>query len=272
MQVLKGLPLTKSELLAVALTVDGVDRADPDGVIPPHLLTQGTIARIPRWENYSTISSRIDRLIVTWEQDGVKTVIFNQGYPGPITQLEFEVRLTPQRLAKDGVALLYYEVIDADQNADPATAIKLTIDHIQRPVPTLKPVTFPHATLWGYLNCFTRPELKRGVTVRVLPQTIGAAGDLCTMQWQGYKSLNGQNLVIGAFKELTHTLTTGDLDVGFSLEMPFDPCVRPLVNNHSALVVIRFYSGGRLIAKSEPELVKIDRTVAGSTLPCYSES
>lgn len=271
MQVFEGLAPTRSGFLAVALTVDGVDRADPDGVIPPHLLTQGTIARIPRWENFSTIGSRSDRLIVTWEQDGKKTVIFNQSYPGPITQLEFEVRLTPQHLAQDGVALLYYEVLDADQNSDPATAIKLTIDHIQSPVPTLKPVIFSHATKWGYLNCFTRPELKRGVTVRVPPQTIGAAGDLCTLQWQGYESLNGKNLVIGAFIEMTHTLTAGDLNVGFSLEVPFDPCVRPLINNHSALVVIRFYRGGRLIAKSEPELVKIDRTIAGTTRPCYSE-
>ena len=267
----EGLSLLNNGVLAVPLTVDGVDRNDPEGRIPYLLLLNGTIARVPRWENFSTVSSRSDRLIVTWEQDGLKTVIFDRSYPGPITQLEFEIPLTPQRLGTDGVALLHYVVLDADANPDPASApVKLTIDHSQVPVPSLNPVTFPHATLWGYLNCQTRPALNQGVTVNVLPQTVGMAGDVCKLQWQGYRSLNGAGVVAEAYLEVPHTLSEDNLLKGFNIVVPFRPCVKPLIDNDSALVVISFYRGVRLIAQSAPELVKIDRTISGERLPCYS--
>jgi hypothetical protein len=269
----EGRSMNKNGIFAVPLTVDGVDANDPEGRIPLPLLLAGTIARVPRWVNFSTVSSRSDRLIVTWEQDGVITDIFDRHYPGPITQLEFEIPLTPQRLGTDGVALLYYMVRDADGNPDPATApVKLTIDHSQIPVPRLEAVKFPHATLWGYLNCQTRPALIQGVTVRVPPQTVGVSGDICKLQWQGYSSLNGgdQFIVDEAFLEIPHILSNDNLLKGFNIVVPFRPCVEPLIDNDSALVVIRFYRGGRLIAQSEPELVKIDRKIPGEVLPCYA--
>jgi hypothetical protein len=267
----EGRSMNKNGIFAVPLTVDGVDRNDPEGRVPYLLLLNGTIARVPRWENFSTVSSRSDRLIVTWEQDGISTVIFDRSYPGPITQLEFEIPLTPQRLGTDGVALLYYIVKDADENPDPASAsVKLTIDHSQIPVPSLNSVEFPHATLWGYLNCQTRPALNQGVTVKVPPQTIGKDKDVCKLQWQGYRSLNGVGIVDEAFIEISHDLSTEDLERGFNIVVPFRPCVQPLIDNDSALVVIRFYRGDRLIAQSAPELVKIDRKIPGELLPCYS--
>lgn len=267
----EGQSLISNGVLAVPLSVDGVDRNDPDGRVPFPLLLNGTIARVPRWENFSTVSSRSDQLIVTWEQDGVRTVIFAQSYPGPITQLEFEIPLTPERLSTNGVAFLDYRVLDADLNPDPASAsVKLTIDHSQKPLP-LEPVQFPDATLWGYLNCNTARALKDGVTVRVPPQNVGAPGDVCKLQWQGYRSLNGgkESIVVEAVIEISHDLSADNLKQGFDLVVPFRPCVKPLINNASALVVIRFYRGGRLIAQSAPELVKIDRTISGEVLPCY---
>jgi hypothetical protein len=272
----EGRSMNKNGIFAVPLTVDGVDRNDPEGRVPYLLLLNGTIARVPRWENFTTVSSRSDRLIVTWEQDGISTVIFDRSYPGPITQLEFEIPLTPQRLGTDGVALLYYMVKDADENPDPATApVKLTIDHRQIPVPSLNSVEFPHATLWGYLICSTQPALNTGVTVRVPPQNIGGSGDVCKLKWQGYRGLNGKNkggtnIVDEAVAEIVHILSRDDLEHGFDKVVPFRPGIKPLVDNDSAEVVIEFYREGRLIAKSAAAVVKIDRKIAGEPLPCYS--
>lgn len=267
----EGRTLNKNGVFAVPLAVDGIDPNDPEGRVPVPLLLNGTIARVPRWKDFSTVGSRSDRLIVTWEQGGLKTVIFDQRYPGPIRQLEFEIALTPQRLGTDGVALLYYVVLDADGNPDPASApVKLTIDHSQIPVPSLKPVEFPHATPWGYFNCQTWPALNEGVTVRVPPQTVGVSGDICKLQWQGYRSLNGVGIVVEAFIEISHLLSGSDLQNGFDIVVPFRPCIKPLIDNDSALVIIWFYRGSRLIAQSAPELVKIDRKIPGEALPCYS--
>lgn len=254
------------------LTVDGVDANDPEGRVPLPLLLNGTIARVPRWKDFSTVGSRSDRLIVTWKQDGVETDIFDQSYPGPITQLEFEIPLTPQRLGTDGVAWLYYVVQDADGNPDTAAAVKLTIDRSQIPVPSLKPVEFPHATPWGYLSCQTWPALNQGVTIRVPPQTIGMAGDICKLLWQGYSSLIGGDefIVDEAVLEISHILSEDNLLKGFDIIVPFRPCVKPLIGNASASVVIRFYRGGGLIAQSEPKWVKVDRIIPGEVLPCYS--
>ena len=259
-------------VFAVPLTVDGIDSNNPDDPVPLYILLNGTIARVPRWEHYSTTPERRDRLIVTWEQDGAKTVIFDQSYPGPITQKEFEIPITPQRLGTDGVALLYYEVRDADQNPDPASApVKLIIDHSQVPVERLKEALFPHATMYGYLNCNTVPKLYLGVTVKVPPQTVGKSGDICKLQWQGYRELNGVDPIDNTFIELTKELMDADIRNGFDMVFPFRPCVHLLIDKDSALVVYRFYRGNVLFAESEPALVKIDRVRSGETLPCYYE-
>lgn len=260
-------------VFAVPLTVDGIDSNNPDDPVPLHILLNGTIARVPRWKDFSTIPERSDQLIVTWEQDGVRTVIFDQSYPGPITQTEFEIPITPQRLGTDGVAWLYYEVRDADENPDPASApVKLIIDHSQVPVERLKEALFPNATIYGYLNCNTVPTLDKGVWVKVLPQTVGKAGDTCKLEWKGYVFYNAFIPVAHAYMEFIKVLTDADIKKGFDMSFPFRPCVEPLMDRefgNSALVVYRFFRGDVLLAESEPALVKIDRFKPGQELPCY---
>jgi len=267
----EDLVLGNNDVFAVPLTVDGVAVNDPEGLIPYQLLIDGTVARVPRWEDFTTVVSRSDRLVVTWQQNGLDTVIFDQTFPGPVDQLEFEIPLTPQLMSVDGVAFLHYVVFDADENRDPADrSTRLTIDHSQPPIHELEVVSFPHASPWGYLNCATRPELKDGVTIKVPPQVHGEPGDTCKLQWQGYKNLNKTNIVDDAFAVVSKVIDRDDLDKGFTVVMPFRPALPALIDNASATVTIMFFRGGRLIAQSPPELVKIDRKIPGEVLPCYS--
>ncbi|WP_439878585.1 hypothetical protein [Pseudomonas prosekii] len=269
----EGFFLGNSDVLAVPLTVDGVAVDDPEGLIPYQLLIDGTVARVPRWQDYTTVDSRSDRLVVTWQQNGISTVVFDERFRGPIVQLEFEIPLTPQLMSLDGVAFLDYVVFDADENRDPAERpLRLTIDHSQRPIQKLEVVSFPHATRWGYLNCATRPELKDGVTIEVPPQVHGEPGDTCKLQWQGYKNLNATIIVDEAFAVVSKVIGRDDLDYGFKVVLPFRPALPALIDNASATVTIMFFRGGRLIAQSAPEVIRIDRKIPGEVLPCYSNS
>ncbi|MCU1750311.1 hypothetical protein [Pseudomonas sp. 6D_7.1_Bac1] len=265
-------------ILAVIITVDGVDPNDPEGNIPLDKLLNGTIARVPRWENYSSDPANPDHLRVYWEQNGVKSLI-HDGFYTPVDVLEIEVPISAAQMSTDGIAWLSYEVNDADVNPDPAPPRKLTIDHTQVPVQELKEAQFPHATLWGYLNCATRPPLSSGVTVKIPAQTFGRPDDLCLMEWQGYEALNAKVPIGGTFGEFQKLLNTEDILNGFELVVPFAKYVKDIkffdderkkdVFTGSALVIYRYYRGGRLVGESTPALVKIDRVLSGEVLPCY---
>ncbi|CAH0215000.1 MULTISPECIES: hypothetical protein [Pseudomonas] len=257
-------------VLAEIIKVDGVDPVDVDGNIPLPQLHKGTIGRVPRWAEYSVDPDNPDRLQVFFEQDGVKNTIHDNLY-NPINLLEIEIPLSAALLSKDGVAWISYLVNDADSNPDIAPPRKLTIDHTQLPVQKLPEANFLNATLWGYWNCLTRPALSGGGWIHILPQLIGRSGDLCVVTWRGYLSLNGVGEVEGAYGSFSKSLSTEDNSQGFNMLIPFKH-IKPLENNASAIVIYRFYRAAKLIAESEPALIKIDRVISGESLPCYYDA
>ncbi|EJM15851.1 hypothetical protein PMI21_03193 [Pseudomonas sp. GM18] len=266
-----ALTSTGGGVLAEVIKVDGVDPGDIDGHIPLSQLQNGTTARVPRWPNYSVNPDNPDRLKVFFEQDGVKTTIHDQPYT-PINLIEILIPLSVALLSQDGVAWLSYIVNDSDSNPDIAPPRKLTIDHTQLPVRKLPEAKFLNATLWGYWNCLTRPVLSGGGWIHILPQLIGRPGDRCVLEWRGYRSLNGVNEVQEAYGSFSKDLSAEDNSKGFDMLIPFPKHIKSLEKNASAVVIYRFYRTGRLVAESEPALVKIDRALPGESLPCYYDA
>lgn len=249
-------------ILADIIKVDGVDPVDPEGFIPLDKLLNGTIARVARWSNYSSDPVNPDRLRVYWKQGETTTPIHDQLYT-PVNVLEIEIPIPAKQMNTNGEAWLSYEVNDSDTNPDPAPPRKLKIDHTQLPIQKLEPAEFFEANLWGYLNCRTRPTLNTGITVRIVPQSIGKPGDRCVLEWQGYRSLNGRDPVDGTFGEFEWILDEEDIRIGFWILIPFAQYIAPLIDNDSALVTYRYYRSDRLIGESSQELVKIDQIIPG---------
>ncbi|KAE9648106.1 hypothetical protein [Pseudomonas sp. PB106] len=259
-------------LFADPLIIDGVTAAD--GYIPLPILLAGTKARIFPWAE----TSFDDTLVVYWEQGGATQEIYRRNRPiGPLPPV-FEVDISPGLMANNGIAFIYY-VITAFGIDDPSPHKQLIIDHSQQdPVTDLPEVDFvkPVPTLWGYYNCDSS-ELDKGVSVKVPPLPVAQESDELTIEWSGYKSLNGyaganDELVVSeAFFSSVHTLSTADVEKGLTRFFPYTPCVQPLVHGtNSALVVYRITRKGVLVGSSLPALIKVDRRRPGQSLPCFA--
>lgn len=251
-------------LLAAPLRVEGVDDSDFNGHVPLDLLQKGTRIIIPLWAD----PGLKDELWVMWRQNGVETRIFFEIYDPPASDPFIYIPLTPRQMSISGEAFIYYKIWKrGGGNPDDSPERKLTIDHT--PLLVLDEPRFPNATLWGYLNNKTFPPLLQGVTV-IVPPTINVAlpGYRAEVQWQGYDSLNGSGPpVAGTFGSWNKTLSQTDISNGYTLIIPFDPHVRLLVDNDSALVDWRLFRGDRLIGESKKGLVKIDRVTPGESWP-----
>ncbi|AEA69721.1 MULTISPECIES: hypothetical protein [Pseudomonas] len=255
---------TNSEVQAKPLSVEGINDNDLEGHVPREILQRGTRIVIPYW-----IDPRPnDELWITWLQDGLESRLYTMFYPVPLTVNFLYFDLTPQHLAKDGVAYVYYKVWKgAGGNDDPSPPRQLTINHT--PLIILAAPTFPHATLWGYLNNNTVPPLTSGATIAVPSlANIAVPGDRVKVQWQGYSSLNGSGPpVTETYGVWERTLQAPDISAGFDLVVPFQPNIRPLIDNDSAVVVYQLFQGGKLVAESNKGLVRIDRVTPGESNP-----
>lgn len=251
-------------VLAVIIEVDGVDPADPAGYIPLEQLTNGTIARVPRWAEYSIDPARPDHLVVSFEQDRAITIIHDAHY-APVDIEEIEVFLSAALLGKDGVAWISYRLVDFDGNPDPAPPRKLTIDHTQVPIQKLAEAKFLDVTLWGYWN-ITNTQITNGGVVFVPAQTVSRPVDFCELEWRVYKNLNGSGVeVTDAFGRFERTLNDDDKKNGFKTQISFARYIQPLKESGSALVVYRFFNNGRLVGESSPALVRIDLLIPGAS-------
>lgn len=252
------------EVLAKPLSVEGINDNDLEGHVPREILQRGTRIVIPYWN----IPSPNDELWIIWFQDGLEVRLYTEFYPVPLTVDFLYFDLTPQHLAKDGVAYVYYQVWKgAGGNDDPSPPRKLTIDHT--PLIILAEPTFPHANLWGYLNNNTVPPLTSGATVAIPSLTnIALPGDLVKIQWQGYSSLNGSGPPVSqTYGTWERTLQAPDISAGFDVVVPFQPNISPLIDMDSALVVYQLFQAGRLVGESRKGLVKIDRVTPGESNP-----
>jgi hypothetical protein len=251
---------TSISILADPLSVEGIEDSDAEGHVPLEILQRGTRIIIPLWAEPGSG----DELWVMWRQNSIVTRIFYHIYDPPATGPFIYVPLTSQQMVLNGEAFIYYQIWKrGGGNSDDSPERKLTIDHTA-PKKLSEP-SFPHATLWGYINNKTVPPLLQGVTVKIAPLiNIGLPNDRAVIQWQGYSSLNGSGAPVGeTFGSWNRTLSQSDINNGFELVVPFDPCIRPLFDNDSALVMYRLLRNGRLIGESDKGLVKIDRVTPG---------
>jgi hypothetical protein len=255
---------TPIEVLALPLSVEGIDDSDLAGHVPRDILKNGTRIIIPYWE----LPELNDNLLVILRQNGVEKIIYDVVYPTPLTVPFLYFALTPQHLATDGIAFLYYKIWKGSGgNDDPSPERRLTIDHT--PIIELLLPWFPHMTLWGYLNNNTRPPLTSGVTVRVREfNNIAVSEDDAKITWRGYPSLNGSGTEVpGSYGYWERRLSVHDIANGFDVIVPYQPHILPLFNNCSAVVICQLFRGGRLIAESERSLVKIDQVTPGQSSP-----
>ncbi|WP_176704505.1 hypothetical protein [Pseudomonas bananamidigenes] len=250
--------------MAAPLSVEGVDDNDLDGNIPRNILVSGTRIVIPRPAD--TFPN--DQVMVFWNQNSVETTIFDQSYPAGIVDPFIYVELTPQQMAIDGVAYVYYKLWKGGGgNPDDSPLRKLTIDHT--PLLTFPEPLAVHATLWGYLNNNTNPPLTSGATLRVRPlNSIALPGDVAWIEWKGYRTLNGSGPeVTEAYGRWDKTLSSTDITNGFNYVVPFQRHISSLIDNDSAVFVAQLFRNGRIIAESAKGLVKIDRVTPGTPGP-----
>ena len=249
--------------------VVGVDENDPDGNIPLELLQTGIEVRIPIWPSPSP-PGKTDTLIVEMKRNGVVEFTSTTYHPTPISETEFFISIGPQYLIVDGVVEVTYTTRNYVGNPHSSYPRKLTIDHTPIPL-NLKKVDFPAANLFGYLNCATQPPIWQGVEVKVPPlPSFCQPGDICAVEWVGYKSLNGSGQSINTtYKRINTVLTTLDISNGFSVTVePFRPHLEPMQDNASALANYTLYRGVKKIGASVRGLVRIDRVIPGESQPC----
>lgn len=250
-------------ILASPLSVEGIDDSDLDGYVPRNILLNGTRIIIPYWPD----PQPMDELWVDLNQGDTVTRL-HEGFYSPPQSTYLYVALTPADLAIDGVAFLSYQVWKAGGgNSDPSPERKLTIDHT--PTVVLDEPTFPYATIWGYLNNNTVPPLLSGATV-LIPTAKGPAqvGDKAKLYWQGYSSLNGSGPPVSdTYGDWEITLEPKHMTGHWLHVVPFEPNVRPLIDNDSAITYWQLFKGGRLFGESQKALVKIDRLTPGKSGP-----
>ncbi|MHB2242219.1 hypothetical protein [Pseudomonas monsensis] len=250
-------------ILASPLSVEGIDDSDLDGYVPRNILLNGTRIIIPYWPD----PQPMDELWVDLNQGGTVTRLHEDFYSPPQSTYLY-VALTPAALATDGVAFLSYQVWKASGGiSDPSPERKLTIDHT--PLLVLNEPTFPHATIWGYLSNKTVPPLSSGATVLV-PTANGPAkvGDTAKVHWQGHPSLNGSGPPVqGTYGVWEIELEQKHMTGHWLHVVPFEPNVRLLINDNSAITYWQLFKGGRLVGESQKGLVKIDRVTPGESGP-----
>lgn len=263
------MPEATQKIIAAALTIDGVSDTDPDGLIPADKLLTGTTGRIPRWLNFPAPPAPgqpadYTKLYVYWRQNGVDTLIFSATYTHVDDRPEFTFPITPQQMSVNGVAYIYYVLEGVSGNEDPSPERKLTVDHSV--VPTFAEPQFPDATIFGYLNCTSVKPVFEGVRVSIRPENGFAVLDECVLIWQGFENLNGTGDELTPPHEFRRVINQADVDNGFIMLIPFDPYVRPMVDDDSATARYTMYRAGVRLGVSFKGLVKIDRTLPGGTL------
>jgi hypothetical protein len=248
--------------LAMPLSVEGVDDSDPAGHVSREILLKGTRIVIPYW--IDPVPN--DELWVMLRQNGVENRLYTVFYPSPLNVTFLYFDLTSQHLATDGIAFVYYKIWKGSGGTDdPSPERQLTIDHT--PLLELLEPWFRHATLWGYLNNNTKPPLTSGATV-VIPAftNVAVPGDVAKVHWRGYSSLNGSGPEVpGTYGFWDKPLSAADITNGFDHVVPYQPHIRQLFDNDSAIVICQLLRGGRLIAESKKGLVKIDQVTSGES-------
>lgn len=260
------MPQPNQQITATPLKVDGVSDLDPEGRIPLQQLINGTTGRIQRWANFPALPGDYSVLYVYWRQNNAETEIFKETYTQVDDKPEFTFPLTPQQMITDGTAFLYYLLEGNNGNPDPSPERKLTIDHTLSP--SLREPEFPDANSNGYINCVSSTPVWEKIRVEILPESVFADLDEFELEWQGFGTLNGAPPALTPVYKFKKTITGSEPTNGFIMDIPFDPYVKPLVNDDSGIAQYTIYRNGIPVYKSHKGLVKVDRMIPGDPIPC----
>lgn len=170
----------------------------------------------------------------------------------------FEIPWSAIEQDMDNQALPVYYTTDngVNQQLSRVTDVNVKIE----PIAGLKEPSFPHADLFGYLNCCAVPRLWEGVTVHIEGSPQFAANDRVVMTWQGCDSLNGTNPISGATDTFTRTLNASDAVNGFDIVvLPYDTLIGPMRDNGSATAQYELYKADGGYGRSAMDFVKITR-------------
>ncbi|MBC8997536.1 hypothetical protein IAI51_13455 [Pseudomonas sp. N40(2020)] len=264
------MPGPNEHVTAAGLKIDGVSESDSEGRVPLEQLINGTIIRIPKWDRFPNGPDRFSILHIFWLQNNVEKEIYTEIYTEVDDQPEFTFPLTPQQMREDGVAFIYYILEGYDGNDDPSPIKKLTIDHAL-PL-TLKAPGFPDANKSGYIGCTPynpdSPPIWVCIRLKISAELVFREFDEFVLEWQGFPNLNIAPPPLTELFRLTKTLSLTDTRDGFFFEIPFEPYVRPMFDEHSGTAQYTIVRNGVPFARSIKSYVKIDRVIDGEPIPC----
>jgi len=159
-------------------------------------------------------------------------------------------------LVNPALPVFYLTDNGVNQQTSRVTDVNVNIEVVEG----LPEPSFPHADLYGYLNCCAVPRLWEGVTVRVEGHARFAAGDRIVLSWQGCENLNGTRPIPGAAATFSRTLTAAEASNGLEqVVLPFDTLIAPMVDNGSALAGYTLYKTSGTVGRSYEDFVKITR-------------
>lgn len=255
--------------------VDGVDPQDPAGTLPPDAKQVGFVAVIGRWLNFPPPDARIDRV-----------EIFIVGDPNPVAwgeygaadnAPEFRIRVDPAKLPNVPTFELFYTVRSINLTTSPLRRLTFAI---VAPPQLLKEAVFRDANLWGYIGCHKSnpqdPEslyIWEGVRIEIPFDDLFKQGDVISLEWQGWDSLNGSGNALtpvfvftGAVNDVTNKKPV------LIVIRPFVGHIEPMRDNDSATATYQLLRNGVPIFRSFTGLVKIDRVIPGSSSYCSNAS
>lgn len=265
---------TNIGIFAVPLSIDGVGA---DTVLPSDAHLNGVTLRIPPWPAPSIIPGNGDRLQIWILLPGatVETLFYDNRFPVPVV-FPPSVPLPAQYLQHDGEIILTYRVTAEDTGNPDSSLPQRFIVRRAIPVNLTKP-EFPSSTLWGYLNCCSKPRMWEELLVHI-PAQPGrfSKDDECMLDWEGFKSLNGEVAIEGTAGRFIKKLTQQDAESpkGFDVSLgadKFQKYIAPMGKEGSAKASYTLYRNGTPLGRSSENWVKFDRVVPGKTYLCDSE-
>lgn len=169
---------------------------------------------------------------------------------------------------RDGSFYVTYKVRDRAGNETPTFSRETAATVTLKPLPggDLPEPTFPDATLQGYIHCAHEPW--NGIRVRVeFVRNLFEYQDEITLYWQGYRTLNGNDPIVGTEGVFAWYVNAENVANGYAdiLVKPYIPHIEPIVEG-SAIASYRLTKVNGPSGGSYEGLVKINRQLPDGEL------
>ncbi len=233
----KDSPITT---FTVDLSVAGPDPIGPDPINPQldllvvKGLTGDNVLIAPDIENDATVelelygNPRVGELLeLHWgdHPQVAATYQVQQGdQPGQLVRFTVPWSIIESVGNDPRLPTFYWVSNGVNRQRSPDTLVQVAI----RPVEGLQPVSFPDATIWGWINCEAQPW--KGIRVKIPGDAaLLAAGDLVEMSWQLCRDVVGEDPMGELVFFPPHELTASEAAEGVVLLMDrFVELVLPL--------------------------------------------